>query len=146
MRTRSEKARLDSIIGKNMRREREYRNLTRDELAEMIDLTPSHLGLIERGDRGATAVTLSRLSRVLDISIDDLFAASKLVGYSVQEEFTRGPTENQRKIASLTACLSDYEVEFVIHIIKGMISLSHARDYSMKDRKKRPDDIDQEDL
>ena len=137
MRKRAEKDRLDAIIGKNIRREREARSLTRDELAEMLELTNSHLGLIERGERGATAVTLSRLSRVLDISIDDLFSASKLVSYSVQEEFVRCPSQVQKKIASLTACLRDNEKEFIIHVIKGVLSLSNTQECLTEKEKNR---------
>jgi len=119
---RLEKDRLDEIIGKNIRLERESRRLSRDELAEMMDLTSSHMGLIERGERGATAVTLSKLSKAFDIPIDNLFASTKPGGLSVKEEKN---SPQAKKIQSLMTCLNETELEFVVHTIKGVIAMNH---------------------
>jgi len=119
---RQEKDRLDVIIGKNIRLERESRKLSRDELAEMMELTSSHMGLIERGERGATAVTLSRLSKSFDIPIDHLFISPKKGGLSVRED--RDTSANSKKIHSLITCLDESELEFIIHSIKGLIAMN----------------------
>jgi len=122
---RLEKDRLDEIIGKNIRLERESRRLSRDELAEMMDLTSSHMGLIERGERGATAVTLSKLSKAFDIPIDHLFTSPKPGGLSVREE-ADVPSPNRKKVQSLMTCLNETELEFVVHTIKGVIAMNHT--------------------
>ena len=125
---RLEKDRLDEIIGKNIRLERDSRRLSRDELAEMMDLTSSHMGLIERGERGATAVTLSKLSKAFDIPIDNLFTSPKPGGLSVREEKN---SPQAKKIQSLMTCLNETELEFIVHTIKGVIAMNHnlgARD------------------
>jgi len=122
---RLEKDRLDEIIGKNIRLERESRRLSRDELAEMMELTSSHMGLIERGERGATAVTLSKLSRAFDIPIDHLFESTRPGGMSVKEERDSGPQANRKKVQSLMTCLDETELEFIIHSIKGLIAMNH---------------------
>jgi len=122
---RLEKDRLDEIIGKNIRLERESRRLSRDELAEMMELTSSHMGLIERGERGATAVTLSKLSKAFDIPIDHLFASPRASGMSVREEENDGSKANRKKVQSLITCLDDIELEFIIHSIKGVIAMNH---------------------
>ncbi|MCL2362889.1 MAG: helix-turn-helix domain-containing protein [Defluviitaleaceae bacterium] len=123
---RLEKDRLDEIIGKNIRLERESRRLSRDELAEMMDLTSSHMGLIERGERGATAVTLSKLSKAFDIPIDHLFTSPKPGGLSVREEDDALPQANRKKVQSLMTCLNETELEFVVHTIKGVIAMNHT--------------------
>ncbi|MCL2571296.1 MAG: helix-turn-helix domain-containing protein [Defluviitaleaceae bacterium] len=125
---RLEKDRLDEIIGKNIRLERELRRLSRDELAEMMDLTSSHMGLIERGERGATAVTLSKLSRAFDIPIDHLFASPKANGMSVREADEAAPQASKKKIQSLMTCLDESELEFIVHSIKGLIAMNGTRD------------------
>ena len=124
MSRRMEKERLDEIIGKNIRLEREARKLSRDELAEMMDLTTSHMGLIERGERGATAVTLSKISRTFDIPVDHLFANPKQGGLSVREGDNTGPESSRRKIQSLITCLDETELDFVVHAIKGVIAMT----------------------
>ena len=124
---RLEKDRLDIIIGKNIRMERESRRLSRDELAEMMELTSSHMGLIERGERGATAVTLSRLSGAFGIPIDHLFVSPKREGLSVREE-RNVKDANAKKIQSLMTCLDDKELEFIVHAIKGLIAMNRDLD------------------
>jgi transcriptional regulator with XRE-family HTH domain len=109
---------LDEIIGKNIRNERQSRNLSRDELAEMLDLTTSHMGLIERGERGATAVTLSKLTRVLQLPIDNFFSPPPAL--ALREEKENGRIVAQKKINSLISKLSEAELHFVIHMIQGI--------------------------
>ena len=123
---RLEKDRLDDIIGKNIRLERESRKISRDELAEMMELTSSHMGLIERGERGATAVTLSKLSKAFDIPIDHLFANPRKGGLSVREDQDAAPQATQKKIHSLLTCLKEGELDFIVHTIKGIIAMNHT--------------------
>ena len=117
------KNRLDKIIGKNIRVEREARKLTRDELAEMMDLTISHMGLIERGERGATAVTLSKVSKTFNIPVDNLFASPLQGGLSVKEDDTAGPESRRKKIQSLITSLNEAQLDFVVHTIKGIMEM-----------------------
>ena len=130
MSKRIEKVRLDEIIGKNIRLEREARKLTRDELAEMMELTTSHMGLIERGERGATAVTLSKLSRTFDIPVDHLFASPQKGGLTVREDDNSGPMSVRKKVQSLMTCLNETELELVVHVVKGIIAMDTAHEAS----------------
>jgi len=123
---RLEKDRLDEIIGKNIRLERDARKLSRDELAEIMELTTSHMGLIERGERGATAVTLSKLSKTFDIPIDHFFTNPKRGGLSVREGNDSGLQASRKKIHSLITRLSETELDFVVHAIKGVIAMTNA--------------------
>jgi len=47
------KLKLRAIIGENVRNERIARDISIDELSEMIGLTPGFVGLIECGQGGA---------------------------------------------------------------------------------------------
>ena len=128
MSRRVEKERLDEVIGKNIRLEREMRKLTRDELAEMMELTTSHMGLIERGERGATAVTLSKISKAFDIPVDYLFANPKEGGLTVREDDSTGPGSTRKKVHSLLTCLNETELGLVAHTIKGIIAMNNKGD------------------
>ena len=57
-------------IGKRIRKQRELLGLTREELAEKIDVTPKFCSDIELGVKGMSIPTLSRLSHVLCLSTD----------------------------------------------------------------------------
>jgi len=126
--TRKNKDRLDRIIGKNIRAEREIRKMSREELSEALDLTVSHMGLIERGERGATAVTLEKLAYVFDLKIDTLFSEPDKKSLSVKEG--DDTSANRKKISSLLTRLNEKETDFVIHVINGLINLHPTRPIS----------------
>ena len=119
-RTKSDKRKLDKIVGNNIRIEREARKMTREELAEVIDITVSHLGLIERGERGATPVTLGRLVSAFGVTTDSMFASSSKA-VSAREE---GKSNNPyfKKVSTLITRLSESELEILCHTIKGLMS------------------------
>src|SRR5262245_21332200 len=48
-----------------IRQWRKHRGLTLEQLAERLEMTPSHLSMLERGERGYTQETLEALSEAL---------------------------------------------------------------------------------
>ena len=123
MKKRISKIKIDTIIGRNIRLEREARKITRQELAEYLDISPSHLGLIERGERGLTAVNLSILSEFLEVPIDDFFSGTAKGGKSVRDESDIETQANRKKIQSLITRISNPGLELVINTCKGVIAL-----------------------
>ncbi|MCL2421702.1 MAG: helix-turn-helix domain-containing protein [Defluviitaleaceae bacterium] len=116
------KERLRVIIGENIRNERISRNISIDELAEMIGLTPGFVGLIERGQRGTTSNTLLKLSDVFSISIDSLFYLKE--GLSLGE--VDKDDVRRKKISSLISDFSDNELDFLISVIKGVRAMNRS--------------------
>ena len=55
-------------LGKKVRECRKRKQLTQEQLAEIIDISPSFLGHIERGSRVASLETFARLCNALDVS------------------------------------------------------------------------------
>ena len=123
-RSKDAKQSLDKIIGTNIMVQRQLRKVRRDDFARILDLTPSHLGLIERGERGATPVTLERIVRNFGITIDSLFDEH---GRSEEKEDNQGIY--YKKVSSLIADLSDTELKIVSHTIAGILD---ARDVSIE--------------
>ena len=60
-------------IGNRIRLEREKFDMTREKLAELLNLSPYFLGQIERGERKMSINTFINISECLHISIDYLF-------------------------------------------------------------------------
>ncbi len=61
------------ILGENpIKVWREYRGLTRKELAKRAGITATYLARLERGERKGTLKVLSALAKALDVSIEDL--------------------------------------------------------------------------
>jgi len=122
MNKRYAKARIDRIIGKNIANERKSRNMTRDELATLIKVSVGQVGLIERGERGVTAVNLSMLSDIFNVPIDSLFARRKKTVSGIEDCETNAQ-KNHRKLHALTYRLPDAEMALLIHIAKGILVL-----------------------
>lgn len=121
------KNRTDEIIGKNIRLEREARNITRGEMAKILGITPSHVGLIERGERGTTSVSLSILSNAFGMTIDELFDSKREEGSTVREDNDMTVQAYRRKISTMVSNLDEAELEFTINVIKGVQSMNAAR-------------------
>ena len=110
---RNDKIRLDKIIGGNIMRERKARRITREELAEITDLTTSHLGLIERGERGASTVVIEKLAKIFVISIDSLFIDR------VQAEPDL-PDAYLKKAFAVLSDLTEVELKALMCAVKGI--------------------------
>ncbi|MDR1065832.1 MAG: helix-turn-helix domain-containing protein [Clostridiales bacterium] len=128
------KEELRNIIGENIRTERNSRDLSLDELAELLQLTPGFVGLIERGKRGATAHTLYKLSEALEMPMEQFFQGgfSQSAAIKVSEENPLVVKRN--KINTVIQSLNESELDFVLSVIKSL-RLMH----------KSPDDCDCDD-
>ncbi|MCL2461768.1 MAG: helix-turn-helix domain-containing protein [Defluviitaleaceae bacterium] len=123
------KTQLRRIIGGNIRAVRRTRGMSIDELAELLELTPGFVGLIERGERGATVHTLYKLGNIMGISIDSFFREGNdtQVRDSNPSEGHKEKSSGKRgKVSSLLADFNDTELDFIIGVIKDMRALIHA--------------------
>ena len=64
-------------IGKRVRTTREHYKLTREQLAEMANISPQFLVHIENGTKSMTANTICNLSKALNVSTDYLLFGSE---------------------------------------------------------------------
>ncbi len=128
------KERLRVLMGENIRNERTARNMSIDELAEMLELTSGFVGLIERGRRGATAYTLFKLSEIFNISIDNIFARTSDRQMRFAEETEPRSTDARKnKIYSMINGLTNGELDFLISTIKGIKIMNHTHPFAEKD-------------
>lgn len=65
-------------IGQRLRDQREAHGYTREELAEMVDITPRFCYDIELGNKGMSIDTLSLLSKILCVSTDYILFGSNI--------------------------------------------------------------------
>ena len=60
-------------FGKRLKALRVERDLTQLKLAEILDLSPNFVGMIERGERNTTVENVFNIARALNIKPDALF-------------------------------------------------------------------------
>ena len=63
-------------LGERIREERQRLHLTQAQLAEVVDISDTYMGAIERGERSLTLDTLVRLVNRLGVTVDYLLADS----------------------------------------------------------------------
>ncbi|MCL2378353.1 MAG: helix-turn-helix domain-containing protein [Defluviitaleaceae bacterium] len=114
------KTNIDKAIGKNIEKERTSRNMSRDELAEIMGLTASNLGLIERGERGVTMVNLTKFIKTFDIPAEVLVGGPSMSEKPKDDIHETIGFKNRKKLRSLISSFSDAEVALLIHVIKGI--------------------------
>ncbi len=55
------------VVGKNIRKLRESKGYSQEELAQKAGLKRSYMGYIERGDKNVTLTTLRRIAIALNV-------------------------------------------------------------------------------
>ncbi|MCD8239502.1 MAG: helix-turn-helix domain-containing protein [Clostridiales bacterium] len=68
---------VNVILGENIKQIRIKQNITREQLAERINVSPRFLADVESGKVGASLTTLKKLSTVLNVSADYLLGFEK---------------------------------------------------------------------
>lgn len=59
-------------IGKRIKNKRKELSLTQEKLSEILEVSPSYVSEIERGSSIPSLATISKISKVLDLSLDYL--------------------------------------------------------------------------
>ena len=62
-----DKDNLRTILAKNLRRHRESRGISQEELASRAGLHRTYVGAVERAERNITLATLQRIASALEV-------------------------------------------------------------------------------
>ena len=60
-------------LGLNIKAERNRKDMSQAELAEMVDLSTNSITSIEKGRQIPNAINLYRIAKILDVDINELF-------------------------------------------------------------------------
>ena len=71
-------------IGKNIKTYRQLRNLRQEDLAELTDLSPNFISMVERGEKTLSMESFVRIANVLHVSADMLLADVLETGYEIK--------------------------------------------------------------
>ena len=132
----TDKQRINKLIGRNIRKERELLGISRLELSNMLGVTASHVGLIERGAKGTTAAMLYRLTKIFGVSFDNFFKEAYITPNESSDKATNiAPFFNstlddddfttkmyQMEIFDAISSLSVQDLSLFLWVIKSMKS------------------------
>ena len=99
-----------TALGKRIREERRKRNLTQEQLAEMVHVTYSYIGQVERGQKGISLETLINVSNCLGVTVDFLLA-----------NYIDNDDEYLRQLwVRLVKNRSEKELDMIINVVKAI--------------------------
>jgi transcriptional regulator with XRE-family HTH domain len=67
-------------LGKKIKFLRNTRGISQEELADIVGVHRTYIGMVERGEKNATILTLSKFVSALDITLSDLLEGAKTNG------------------------------------------------------------------
>lgn len=62
-----------ALLGQQIRRLRDEKNLSQEEFANLADIDRAYYGGIERGERNVAAINLTKIADALNIEVGTLF-------------------------------------------------------------------------
>lgn len=90
-------------IGRRIKAARERKGLTQEQLAEMVDLSPMHISVLERGAKPPKLETLINIANALGVTADVLLQdllhnRLDVVNFEANELISKLPGEDQRRV------------------------------------------------
>ena len=100
------------IVGLRIKEAREAKNLTQEDLAALVDLSPTHISVIERGLKAVKLDKFVAIANALDVSADRLFDVVTRSVDGVANELSQAikkfpPDEQKRIIKAVRAYVED---------------------------------------
>lgn len=97
------KEELARLVGFNIKRLRQRKGLSQEEMAEMMSLSKNYISLLENGIKFPSADTLSKLSCVLDTECSVFFVDSTSDAKNISSRITYLIEDSvRRELESLT--------------------------------------------
>lgn len=97
-------------VGQRIKDAREAKNLTQEELAALVNLSSTHVSVIERGLKVTKLDTFVAIANALDVSADELLVdvvAHSVTGVSnrLSDKISSLPMKEQKKIIKVIQAL-----------------------------------------
>ena len=99
-------------VGQRIKDAREAKNLTQEELAALVNLSSTHVSVIERGLKVTKLDTFVAIANALDVSADELLVdvvAHSVTGVSnrLSDKISSLPMKEQKKIIKVIQALKE---------------------------------------
>lgn len=99
-------------VGQRIKEAREAKGLTQEDLAAIVDLSPTHVSVIERGLKVAKLDTFVAIANALDVSADSLLidvVTHSTIGVTneLSELLMKLPLKEKRKILKAVKVLAE---------------------------------------
>ena len=99
-------------VGQRIKTAREKKNMTQEDLAALVDISPTHVSVIERGSKIPRLDTFVAIANVLEVSADSLLVdvvdhATKSVASELSAAIEALPHEERMRVLKVVSVLVD---------------------------------------
>lgn len=96
-------------MGKRIREKRKELKLTQEKLSEIIDVSPSYIGEIERGTSITSLATICKICNSLNTDLDYIVfgITSNNINHTFKEIFSTIPKKNQKLYINLCSNIAN---------------------------------------
>lgn len=103
-------------VGQRIKAARERRGLTQEELAALVNISPTHVSVIERGAKTVRMDTFVAIANVLEVSADSLLIdvvdhAAASAASELSDAIERLPYEERMRILKAIRILTESRTE-----------------------------------
>lgn len=100
-------------VGQNIKKYRIEKGIKQEALAEMADLTPNYIGMLERGDKTPSLNTLVNIANALGITSDMLLCDVLNASYEIKsslvlDKINNLPPKEQKRIYAVIESLLEF--------------------------------------
>jgi transcriptional regulator with XRE-family HTH domain len=121
------KERLRTIIGRNIRRERMKRKVSASTLAELVNVSPAYIRLLERGGRGTTVYNLNTLADFFGVPLE------KMLEEEMDTEEKDARAGKLKLLDVYAKRMTDNELDYLLDMVAGLRKLLAASTAAMED-------------
>lgn len=94
-------------LGNRIRTERKHCHLTQEQLAELVNVSTTYIGLVERGERSVTLNKLSAIATTLHVSID----------YLMQDSVPLDSSARSQRLMQLWSSASPKQQDLILNLV-----------------------------
>ena len=99
------------LFGKRVKELRKQKNITQEQLSEMLGVFQKQIGNIETGTTFTTMNNIEKLAQIFEVEIQDLFAFNQ----------HKNKTELVEEINRFVSMASDEQIKLIYKIIKDIV-------------------------
>ncbi|WP_367567076.1 helix-turn-helix domain-containing protein [Lacrimispora sp.] len=99
-------------IGKRIKIARIHNDITQEKLAEIVNLSPSHMSNIETGTTKVSLTTIVNIANALSVTVDDLLC----------DDIIKAKPQFENDIKILLDGCDDFEIRIVKELLTSIIS------------------------
>lgn len=105
-------------LGRRIRAQRRKNKLTIEKLCEMLEVSPSFIGLVERGTSGVSLENLCKLSEIFQVSTDYLLKGEETNTLAKEEKTIHDGRSNIDILNTYLYNYTEEEIQFIIDLVK----------------------------